>query len=174
MGDFVAIMLAIIFSVTPKDVNRVQIWPYAGDTNQQTSKLSVTFRRTETGWCPDDGDTNQTRCVTISDGRWIDEHGQTQLDIRNNLKVTDGTNYVFKPTDWERPLEFSVAEGKEERLFEIRSGGKTIRVFKVKPLKSNKTLEPTADGAFILRSIDNITSTDSVTRRCAAVAQLGR
>ena len=47
MGEFLGIMLSIIFFVTPKDAERVQIWPYAGDTNQQTKELSLTFRRTD-------------------------------------------------------------------------------------------------------------------------------
>ena len=137
MGDFLTIMLAIIFFVTPRDVERVQIWPYAGDSNQSKKEVSLTFRRTTTGWCPDDGDTNQTRCVRISNGKWVDEHGKSLLDIRGNLKVTDRTNYVFKPKDWEGPLEFSVADSKQAKSFEIRSKGKVIREIKVKPLKSN-------------------------------------
>ena len=136
MGEFLGIMLSIIFFVTPKDVERVQIWPCAGDTNQQTKELSLTFRRTDTGWCPDDGDANKTRCVTILDGKWIDEHGKILLEIKDNLKITDGTNYVFKPKDWENPLEFSIGEGKDERTFSIKNKGKTVREFKVKKLKS--------------------------------------
>jgi len=38
----------------------------------------------------------------------------------------------------------------------------------------NTSLEPTAVGAFTLTMIDNFTSQDSITRRCAAMAQLGR
>jgi hypothetical protein len=38
----------------------------------------------------------------------------------------------------------------------------------------NKALEPTADGAFILMSTDNITSPSSATPLSTAVAQLGR
>jgi hypothetical protein len=33
MGDFLGIMFSIIFFLTPKEVDRVQIWPYAADTN---------------------------------------------------------------------------------------------------------------------------------------------
>src|SRR6185312_13036828 len=101
MSEFLGIMLAVIFQLTPQDVNRVQVWPDAGNTNQQTRELSLTFRRTETGWCPDFGDTNQIRCMKISDGKWLDEQGKTLLEVKDNLKVSNGTNYVFKPKDWE-------------------------------------------------------------------------
>ena len=41
-------------------------------------------------------------------------------------------------------------------------------------LQANNALEPTANSAFILMITDNITSPGAVTRRSAAVAQLGR
>jgi len=138
MGDFLGIMLAIIFSVTPKEVDRVQIWPYAGDTNQHAKELSLTFRKTEHGWCPDDGETNQNRCVTISDGKWLDEHGKVLLEIKDNLKISNGTNYVFGVKGWDNPIEFSVVEGKDERTFALKGQGKKGREIKVKSLKSKQ------------------------------------
>jgi hypothetical protein len=139
MGEFLGIMFAIIFFVTPKENDRVQIWPYAADTNSYWRELNVSLIRTKDGWCPGDGDTNRDRCVVISNGKWVDEHGKVVLEIKNNLKVTNGTNYVFNPKDWENPLQFSVREGQGERTFEIREKGKTIREIKVKMWKSDKS-----------------------------------
>jgi hypothetical protein len=136
MGEFVAIMLALIFFVTPKDVDRVQIWPYADDQKQHLKELSLTFRKTGNGWCPDDGDKEPSRCVTIADGKWVDAKGKVLLELKGNLTITQGTNYVFKPKDWENPLKFSVREGTSERSFEIQENGKTVRTFRVKMWKS--------------------------------------
>ena len=136
MGDFVAIMLAVIFFVTPKDMDHVQIWPYADDPKKYLKDLSLTFRKTGSGWCPDDGDKDLSRCVTIADGKWLDEKGKVLLELKGNLTISQGTNYVFKPKDWENPLKFAVREGSSERLFEIKENGKTTRTFKVKMWKS--------------------------------------
>ena len=139
MGEFLGIMLSIIFYLTPKEVESVQIWPYATDTNPKTKEMSLIFNRTQAGWYPDGISTNSSQCITVSDGKWVDEKGKVLLEIKANLKVTNGTNYVFKPKDFENPLEFSVAGSKEDRAFSIKSNGKVIREFRVKVLKSNKS-----------------------------------
>jgi len=138
MGEFISIMLSIIFFLTPKEVDRVQVWPYATDTNSNLRALSLTFQRTKDGWCPDFGETNKTECVIIKEGKWVDESGKMLLDIKGNLKVAQKTNYVFKPKDWDNPLEFSLRDGKAERTFEIKEKGKTVREFRVKMSKSSK------------------------------------
>jgi len=139
MGEFLGIILSISFFITPKGIDRVQVWPYAVDTNSHLRELSLTFQKTKDGWCPDFSETNQTACVVITNGRWVDGSGRALLDIKSNLKSTHGTNYVFKPKDWDNPLEFSVRNGKDERTFEITEKGKTIRELRVKMSKSNKS-----------------------------------
>lgn len=138
MSGFLGIMLSIIFFVTPEKFDRIQVWPYAASTNSQTRELSLTFQRTRGGWCPDFGDTNQTTCMMITNGLWMDETGKVLLDIKNNLKVSQGTNYVFQPKGWDNPLEFSVRGNTSEKFFEIKEAGKVVRVFKVRMSKSNQ------------------------------------
>jgi len=104
MGEFLDVMLAIIFFVTPKDIDRVQIWPYAADTNSHTRELSLTFQRTKNGWCPDFSETNRAACVEIANGRWLDESGKVLLDIKGNLKVTHRTNYLLCRLDYTVPI----------------------------------------------------------------------
>jgi len=163
MGDFLGIMFSIMFFLTPKEIDRVQIWPYAADTNSHTRELSMTFQRTSTGWCPGFGETNSNRCIVLNNGKWMDENGKVLLDIKNNLKVTQATNYVFKAKEWENPLEFSVREGNGQRTFEIKNNGKTIRELKVKMFKSNEG--GPANGSQPFRSETNSTSSAAGSRR---------
>jgi hypothetical protein len=175
MGEFLGIMLSIIFYLTPKEVESVQIWPNATDTNSKTKELSLIFHRSASGWYPDGISTNMSPGIRITDGKWVDEQGKTLLEIKKNLKVTNGTNYVFKPKDFENPLEFSVAGSKEDRAFSIKSNGKVIRAFRVKVLKSNKGAAANRRPVGQSDGSRNLSATFAADRAFpAAVAELGR
>jgi hypothetical protein len=163
MGEFLGIMFSIIFLVTPKDMDQVQIWPNAADAREDLKKASITFRRSGDGWYPSDVDTDRTRAIFITDGNWVDEHGKVLLEIKGNLSIKNGTNYVFKPKDWERPLEFSIRESSDERTFEIKEKGTTVRESRVKMWKSNKS--GAANGSQPIRSETNTTSSAAGSRR---------
>src|SRR5688500_10526930 len=126
MGEFVAIMLSIIFFLTPKEINEVQVRPYATDTDAHLRELTLNIRKTENGWCFDFVEPNPTRCLVVTNGQWLDRNGKLVMDIKNNLKVTQGTNYIFKPKDWDNPLEFSVGDNNDEKIFQIKAEGKTV------------------------------------------------
>jgi hypothetical protein len=138
MGEFLGIMLTIIFFVSPKDVNRIEVWPNASDPRENVRSLSLSFGWNGSNWCTQEEGTNTSSCFILSDGRWKDEDGKVILDIKANLNSSEGTNFVFKPKEWERPLRFSVREGADERTFEIKEDGKTVREFRVKMWRSAK------------------------------------
>jgi hypothetical protein len=130
--EFMMYMFAIILSLTPKDVDTVQIWPYADATNGWRKDASFTFEKTANGWCPTLSDSDRDRCIALTNGNWVDAQGKVQLEINKNLSVSEKTNYTFQPKDFERPLRFTIHQKNEERTIDIKEKGKTVRVFKAK------------------------------------------
>jgi len=134
---YVEIMAAIILYLAPEDSSTVQVWPYAADPSARKKEVMVTYQKDARGWYQD-WENRKGPCILENDGKMRDEAGKVFLDIKSNLKVSHGTNYVFKPKDWDNPLEFSLRDNKESRTFEIKEGGKTVREFKAKLSKSHE------------------------------------
>ncbi len=139
MYGFLDIVLSIVVFLAPQNVTKIQIWPYAADPSERMRELKMTYSKGTNGWCVDYGETNMGPCLIITDGKLMDDHGKVLLNIKDNLKSADGTNYVFKPKEFENPLEFSVRESRDERTIEVREKGKIVRELRVKMGKSNQT-----------------------------------
>jgi hypothetical protein len=141
MYDFLDIILSVVIFLSPHDINRIQMWPYAGDSKQtpagSMNELSLTYQKDGNQWCEDYGDTNKGPCLIVTDGKLVDEHGKILLDIKDNLKVTNGTNYVFKPKDFDNPLKFSVSDGNGEKTIKIYDNTNVVREIRVKMWKAN-------------------------------------
>jgi len=136
MYDFLDIILSVVIYLSPHDINRIQICPYAADTKQtpagRMNELSLTYQKDGNQWCEDFGDTNKGPCIIVTDGKLMDEHGKILLDIKDNLKVTNGTNYVLKPKGFDNPLKFSVREGNGEKTIAIYDSTNVVREIRFK------------------------------------------
>jgi hypothetical protein len=136
MSPFLDIMVAIVIFLSPPDIKRIEIWPYAADPNNRNRELMMPYLKGSGGWCVDFGETNRVRCIHMNAGIMVDEKGKVLLNIKDNLKMSNGTNYVFKPIDFDNPLGFSIVEGKDERTIQIKEKGKIVRELRVRTWKS--------------------------------------
>jgi len=164
MYSFLDIIVSIVIFLAPQDTNRIQIWPYAADPSDHKKDLSLTYQKGTNGWCIDiDGDTTMWPCLIVTEGKLVDEHGNVLLDIKHNLKISNRTNYLFKPKDFENPLEFSLREGKNERTIEVKDKGKIYRELRVRMWKSDP--QGGANGKQPSVSETNRTSAGDASRR---------
>lgn len=136
MYDFFDIVLSVVIYLSPHDIKAVQMWPYAGDTNRAKAELNLTWRKVGIRWVGDNWDS-----VTIADGKLLDEQGRVLLEIKNHLKVTNGTNYALAQTGWEKPMRFSMREDADERTVVVSDGTNIIRQIRVKLWKTEPPVE---------------------------------
>ena len=135
MYDFLEIILSVVVFLSPHDVIAIQMWPYAADTNSVKRELTTTYRKGTNGWCV------YGNCIVVTDGKLLDEHGKVLLDIKDNLKVANQTNYLLFPKDWNNPLRFSWQEERNERTLSIYDGTNVIRQIRVKLWKTDPPVE---------------------------------
>lgn len=136
MYDFLDIILSVVVFLSPHHVRAIQMWPYASDTNRMKRELTVTWRREGNRWL---GESSVS--LTIADGRLLDEHGKVLLDIKNHLKVSNGTNYVLTQKDWISPVTFSMVASNDERMISISDGTNIVRQIRVKMWKTDPPVE---------------------------------
>ena len=124
MYDLLDIFLSVVVYLSPHDVKAIQVWRVRR-TQKAMRELSLTWRKDGDQWCSP-GD-----CVTIADGRLLDEHGKVLLTIKNHLQVANGTDYVLTQKGWEKPQRFSMSENKDERMIVVSDGTNIIRQIRV-------------------------------------------
>ena len=141
MYDFLDIILAVVICLSPHDINRIQMWPNAADPGQtplgRMNELSLIYQKDGNQWCADFGETNKGPCIIVTDGKLVDEHGKILLNIKDNLKVANETNYVFQPKDFDNPLKFSVSDGNGEKTVAIYDGTNVVREIRFKAWRTS-------------------------------------
>lgn len=135
MYDLLDIVLSVVVYLSPHDVKAIQIWPYAADSKKEMRESSLTWRKDGDQWC------SLGDCMTVTDGKLLDEHGKVLLTIKNHLQVTNGTNYAFTQRGWEKPEKFSMTKEKDERMIVFSDGTNVIRQIRVKLWKTEPPVE---------------------------------
>lgn len=136
MYDFTDLILAVVVYLSPHSVKAIQMWPYASDANREKTELTVTWRKEGNRWLEDSG-----ASLTIAHGKLLDEQGKVLLDVKNHLKITNGTNYILMQTDWENPVTFSMIASNDDRMISISNGTNIIRQVRVKLWKTDPPVE---------------------------------
>lgn len=94
MYDFLDIILSVVVFLSPPDIKAIQVWPYAGDMNREKRESNMTWRKDGDRWLEDSG----VR-LSVVNGKLLDEHGKVLLDVKNHMKVWNGTNYLLTQKD---------------------------------------------------------------------------